>query len=188
MIKKLLIFAAIAMLFVGVQAGTASADLVLNGSFQTGDFTNWTQSGDNTFSYVSTASTGAPAGSTEAMLGTNGSNGTISQTINTTVGQAYTVSFWLASDDFLQTPTTYFKALWNGAVETTNPGLPSYTVGAFDYTQFVFTGIATSANTTLAFNYENDNAGYHLTDISAATATPIPATVWLFWPSAGLAG
>ena len=57
MIKKLLIFAAIAVLFVGVQAGTAGANLVLNGDFSqvdgNGDPLYWTQSNaNNTFSFV----------------------------------------------------------------------------------------------------------------------------------------
>jgi hypothetical protein len=190
MIKKLLIFAAIAVLFLGVQAGTAGADLVTNGSFGTGDFTGWNLSGDTSFAFVSSASAGAPSGSSyEAVLGTSGATGSISQSITTTAGQAYTVSFWLASDDYGKTPTTYFQALWNGTVKTTNPGLPNYSVGAFDYTQFVFTGVAAANTTTstISFNFQNDTA-YHLTGVSAS-AVPIPPTVWLFFPSlAGLIG
>jgi hypothetical protein len=186
MIRKLLVCAAIAMLFLGVQAGTACANLVLNGSFQTGDFTDWTQSNPgNTYAFF-TGATCAPV-ATEVQLGTNGlgTDTQIYQSIATTAGQSYTVSFWLANDDFSN--TSNFKLLWNGAVETTNPALQNSGL-AFNYTEFSFTGVATGATSVIAFDFQNDNSDYHLTNVNASP-TPIPATMLLFFPPlAGLLG
>ncbi len=185
------------MLFVGVQAGTASANLVLNGGFQTGDFTNWNinVNDPNTFAIVQPADNGAPAGySNEALLSTNGLgyNASLSQTIATTAGQSYIVSFWLANDDFSK--TSNFQALWSGSTAaltlmTSNGSLPNTSFSnAFDYNEFQFEGVATGATTTISFDFQNDNAVYHLTDVNASP-TPIPATVLLFGPAlAGLIG
>jgi hypothetical protein len=201
MIKKLLIFAAIAMLFVGLQAGTASANLVSNGSFQLGNsttITDWTQSNPNNTEYIlGPADGGAPAGvTTEVMLSTNGlgTDTQISQTIATTAGQSYIVSFWLAND--LPDSASYFKALWNGSTAaetltlmTSNGSLPNASLSnAFDYNEFQFEGVATGATTAIAFDFQNDNSFYHLTDVDASP-TPIPPTVLLFGPAlAGLFG
>lgn len=182
MIRKLFIFFAIAMLFAGLLTGKAGAnqELITNGGFETGDFSGWTLS-DPVDSFVSS---GGHSGNFEAVLGTSGSPESISQTINTTAGQNYIASFWLASDDFLQTPTTQFQVLWNGNPLTTTPGLQNYT-GAFDYTQFMFGAIATGPTSTIAFNFQNDNSVYHLDDVHASV--PEPAILWLvFPPLAGL--
>ena len=77
-------------------------NLIANGNFATGDFTNWTLGGN----YTST-STGpeiyidpnAEGGSTYAAgMGSVGADGTLSQTIATTAGQTYTLSFWLQNE------------------------------------------------------------------------------------------
>jgi hypothetical protein len=185
MIRKLFVFAAIAMLFFGVQAGTASADLtnnlLVNGGFETGDFTGWTLSSGVTFAFVLPNSGPSPS-PYEAQLGTTGP-ASISQAINTIAGQTYSVSFWLANDDY--SGSSYFKALWNGAPVTATPDLQNLVNTAFNYTEFTYTAIGTGGLTTLAFNFQNDNSIYHLTDVDAA-ATPIPAAVWLF--GSGLMG
>jgi len=199
MLKKLFILAAVAMLFLGVQAGTACADyaIVVNGDFGTGDFTGWTISDPtNTFAYVLQVAPqnyvpGGPS-NYEAQLGTNALGNTpgvaesISQTINTIAGHSYTVNFWLANDD--PSGTSYFNALWGGKTETltlltSNGATPNTTLSnAFDYNEFQFTDVATAATTTLAFTFLNDNGAYHLSDVG----TPIPAAAWLL--GSGLLG
>ena len=197
MLRKLLIFAAIAMLFLGVQAKTASADynLVTNGNFSTGNFTGWSFSNpNNTAAFVMAIAPqsyvpGGPTGN-EAQLGTNGLGTTTSiyQSLATTAGTTYNVVFWLANDD--PTELSSFQTLWNGNAEnltrlTNNGSLPNGTYSnAFDYNEFEFTATAIGASTALAFAFQNDNGLYHLTDVSATT--PIPAAVWLF--GSGLMG
>ena len=54
----------------------------------------------------------AESGSFAAALGSVGSDGTLSQTLQTTAGQQYTLSFWLANNG--SSPDD-FTAKWNGA-------------------------------------------------------------------------
>ena len=67
-------------------------NLVANGNFATGDFTDWTLGGNNQATHISTQAEGT---STHAVcLDSSGADATISQTIATTAGQTYTLSFW----------------------------------------------------------------------------------------------
>src|SRR5437773_4432346 len=80
---------ACALFFVGA-AGQAKADLVVNGGFETGDFTGWTVAAS--FTFVDPASPGVGgaggfathSGSFYAAMGSVGALGTISQTLSTT--------------------------------------------------------------------------------------------------------
>jgi hypothetical protein len=189
MFRKIIIIAAMAILSIGAQAGIASADLV-NGGFENGDFTGWTLSNidlNNDFVAV-LSNSGNPSfppnpGNYEAYLGKSGSAGTISQAFATTAGHAYTVSFWLASDDINKANTNVFQALWNGQTQNLNPVLnPNI---ASPYTQYLFTATAANASSTIAFNFQNDVSIYHLDNVSA-TPTPIPAAAWLL--GSGLMG
>jgi glutathionyl-hydroquinone reductase len=193
MIRKLSLLVAIALIFVGLQAGKANADfaLITNGNFATGDLTGWTLSdSSNTFAMPQAIAPqnivpGGPTGN-EVLLGTYGTVESISQTFTATAGQVLSVTFWLANDDYSGTST--FNVLWNGKTETltqlTNntPTANGLFSNNFAYNEFQFTDVA-AATTTLAFAFQNDNSEYHLTDVNAA---PIPAAVWFFGP--GLAG
>jgi len=189
MIRKLLKLATVAVLFMGVQAGSASANLVQNGSFQTGNFTDWSFSNlSNTFAIVAPVAPqnivpGGPTGN-EAQLGTNGlgTDTQIFQSIATSAGHSYTVSFWLANDDI--SATSGFQALGNGSAET----LTQLTFNApkpngqyshdFAYNEFEFTVLATGSTTNIAFDFQNDNSIYHLTDLDA-NVVPEPSAILL---------
>lgn len=70
-------------------------DYMLNGGFETGDFTNWVLAGDYTFTFVDDGSEFVPhSGSYEALLGNNTAPGTLSQTVATTPGTTYVLSCW----------------------------------------------------------------------------------------------
>lgn len=187
MFRKMIIVAAMAILAISAQVGTASANLVANGGFETGDFTGWVLTNGALDGYtVVVPNSGNPSsppnpGIYEAELSTNGSAGAISQTLTTTSGQAYTVSFWLASDS--KDAGNVFQALWNGAAQNLNPVLnPNL---ASPYTQYTFTATASDVSSTIAFNFQNDPSVYHLDNVDAA-ATPIPAAAWLL--GSGLMG
>jgi hypothetical protein len=102
-------------------SGICSAASILNGGFETGSFSDWTLSGDST--YTNVESIHPNSGSDEAHIGAFGDNGYgfISQTIATTPGAIYTLSFWYGeynSNDPQSKPDGY---LLPGNVNTTDP-------------------------------------------------------------------
>src|ERR1700680_3727262 len=116
---------------IGLAVGTAQADnLVTNGSFETRDFTGWTRSGNLGFTGVECP--GAPFagpgdGNCDALLGPVGSDGGLTQTLNTLPGRLYDVTFDFRPDG--GTPSD-FSAVWAGApvFSVTNPAASAYQV------------------------------------------------------------
>ena len=100
----------------GTGSTTSSGNLVTNGSFETGDFSDWTVGGDS-----ATLNTGpqlfvdntAESGTHAAAFGSMGGDGTLSQTIATTPGETYTLSFWLENET-AGSDMNDFKAMWDG--------------------------------------------------------------------------
>lgn len=172
MFRKMIVIAVMALLAISAQMGTASAGLV-NGGFETGDFTGWSVDTGNNWAMV--VSPDAQEGTYSAELGTYEAVGTLSQTFSTTIGQAYLVSFWVAND-FLD-DTNVFQVLWNGQVQTLDPVLEA-TV-AFPYTQYEFITTAAAIDSTIAFNFQNDASVFHLDNVGVAPV-PEPSTILLF--------
>jgi hypothetical protein len=168
----------------------AMADLVTNGGFETGDFTGWTQDGNigSTFAAQGLYDSYLPySGNYFAALGPIGSDGTLSQSLATTPGQAYTLTFYLASNGI--TPNDFTATFNNQAVFTdtnlhaTNASFP------YAYMQETFTTSATSTSMPLVFAFRNDPSYLALDDVSvveASSSAPEPDSLALF--AAGLAG
>ena len=148
-----------------VQASAAGINLVQNGGFETGDLGNWTEAGNTGFSGVFCG--GAPEGICEAFFGPIGSPGGIAQNIATTAGGQYSISFVFNSDG--GTPGA-FEADFGGQtlLSLTNPA------AAGDQT-FTFTTFATSANTLLQFEFQDDS-GFMFLDAVQVAAVPEPAS------------
>jgi hypothetical protein len=143
------------------------SNLLVNGGFETGDFTGWTQSG-NTQS--TTVATDFPrTGTYAADLGPTGSLGFLSQTVSTTPGQTYTVDYWLDHPYSNSVPNEFRVSVGGTTIyDQTN-------LGNFTYTEFTFTYTATSATTTLQFGFREDPAYFYLDDVSF-TSAPSPAS------------
>jgi hypothetical protein len=163
-----------------VAVSGASAQIVTNGGFETGDFTGWTQFGNTGFSGVEPV--GVHSGSFGAFFGPVGSTGGITQALATTSGDSYTFSFWLSNDGVGQ-GTTSFEADWNGASVFTlsNPS-------TFDYTLESFTETAGSNSTPITFSFQNDPSFWLFDDVSVvdngpagstSSVTPEPTTMTL---------
>src|SRR6266850_8015712 len=100
-------------LAVGIGGPAHAAELVTNGSFETGDFTGWTLSGNTGFTGVECP--GAPFagpgdGNCDAFFGPVGSTGGITQTLNTQAGRFYNITFDFRPDG--GTPSS-FSAVWD---------------------------------------------------------------------------
>src|SRR5437016_1069609 len=71
--------------------------LTVNGGFETGDLTGWTNTGDTSSTAVNNVNPHSGTFALEA--GPANGEGFLDQVIPTVAGTAYDVSFWLANDD-----------------------------------------------------------------------------------------
>jgi hypothetical protein len=155
-----------------------AANIVANGSFESGDFSGWTPPSDN-LTFVVTGPfasypngdftfSGAEEGSYYAVLGST--DGTLSQVVSDIPGVPYAFSFWLAS---VGDQGSDFSASWNGTelLSLSNPN-----TGA-DWTRFSFIVTGTGSDTIL-FRF-TDEPGYIALDNISADAIPEPASLTL---------
>jgi Immunoglobulin domain len=154
-------------------------EFILNGGFETGDFSNWVLAGDYTYTLVYDGSGpllyGGSAfvphsGGYEALLGNETSPGTLSQTVATTPGTTYLLSCWFNN---LYGDPGQFSVSWDGNVllNETNPV-------ANGWTSYQFTVTATQTSTVVQFGFFDNAANYFgLDDVSLQTQTNIVPTV-----------
>ena len=156
-------------------ARAAAANLVANGGFETGDLSGWTEVGNT--GYGAVACGGAPEGDCEAFFGPVGSPGGIAQSVATTAGGEYAISFVLNSDG--GTPGA-FKVDFGAQtlLDLANPP------AAGDQT-FTFDAIAAGPASILQIQFQDDTGFMFLDDVRVS-AVPEPAGFALI--SAGLLG
>ena len=180
--KRYAALLALALSLLLVQA--AAAELVVNGGFETGDFFGWTYTGNLG---VAGVDVDAPhSGTYEGYFGEVGSMGFLSQSIATTPGASYDVSFWLWSYGIPGDISNQFQAKWDDTVMFAQTDIPGdYPV---NYTQYQFTMVASDTFTEIEFGLRNDPEWIYLDDISV-NQVPIPGAVWLLGSGlVGLAG
>jgi hypothetical protein len=147
---------------VNVPSPPPSTNLVVNGGFETGDFTGWTIGPYQPDQTIIT--TNSHFGTYAAALGPASGLGSLSQTLATTSGQHYTLDFWLAN---VSSGPDDFMIKWNGtavAPEIVNEHAQGYTEYKFDL-------VATGATTALEFDYRQDPTQWRLDDISVTAGT-----------------
>jgi hypothetical protein len=177
MILGLMASAALAM----VPAVASAAELVTNGGFETGDFTGWTQFGATDNTGVSTSD--VHSGDFAAYFGAVRNTGGITQTLNTVIGQTYTISMWAQGD---AGAPNFGSVMFGGqtlVTTTDNPGFP--------YQLLTYTAVATSALTDLTYTFRHDPAYFYVDDVSVtglAGAVPEPASWALMIAGVGVAG
>jgi len=168
---KTLILTAIRCSFMFIAAAAlslahpASANLITNPGFETGDFTGWSID----CPFCSVDSTNPHSGQYAAVLR---EQSRLLQPVNLASGQDYILSFWLASTD-----------VTGGGIIVINGDFVSEIFGAFDYTQFIY-GAQGMGPTTLEFFFSGT---LYLDDVSLTSAVPEPfSTLWLALPFAGM--
>lgn len=167
--------------------------IVVNGGFETGDFTGWTLMGD-TITYHNVCNIVATdadypgvvhTGDYGAFLGEIGYAASLSQALPTVPGQIYLVSFWL--DNVQAGGGQTFSAFWNNTnyIDLESPS-------DFTWSNFQFVVTAETTNDVLEFFAENDANYFGFDDV---TVTPVPPVFFLSdgsvtngfqlsWPSA----
>ena len=152
-------------------ASGTTTNLVVNGDFETGDFTGWALSGNvapGSYGPQTYINSIAESGQYAAGLGPMGSDGTLSQAIQSAAGQHYTLSFWLANAGGAPND---FTAKWNG--QTLVALVNQSTQGYKEYT-FDVVGIAGTSN--LEFDFQHDPSHWNLDNISVmAVGAQAPA-------------
>jgi hypothetical protein len=137
---------------------------IVNGGFETGNFTGWTRSGNQGFTSVTTTPF-ARSGTFGAALGPIGSDGFLSQTLETIPGKPYIVSFSLRSDGGLPND---FNASWAGTQFFSQTNIPGG-----EYLTYTFTEVAPGSSTLLQFGFRNDPGFLGLDDVSVIADPPL---------------
>lgn len=153
--------------------GTANANLITNGGFETGDITGWSCVGADRCD----TATGAWANSgTYGMTGYDNSGyATLSQTISTIIGETYDFSFF--SRTTFDNPANILTYI-TGSGSTLVPRTTFYALTTESF-------IATQASTVISFLFETDSGTgmWSIDDVSvvaSSSVVPIPAAAWLF--------
>jgi PEP-CTERM motif len=155
-----------------VWSSAASANLVTNGGFDTGNFSSWTVNGNG----ISIDSFFAASPCCDAAFGA-GSNdpnpGTLSQTLLTMPGHAYAIKLSLMDES--GTFTNTFTVNFGNFSQTITGDL-----APFAMTKFVLNVAAadvTNVNTDLVFQGINDNAAWNLDNVAVVSnAVPEPSS------------
>ncbi len=172
------------------------ANIVANGSFESGDLTGWTLSGETDSTFVAAWAefpkwqgqpiphqpAGVDMGQYLLQAGPT-ILGYITQNLPTTPGATYQLSFWLADDTGYGDPTE-FTVNWG---DTTL--VDSVTAIGYDMTKFTYYVTASGNTTPLTFGLANPPLFFYLDNIEVeqtATPTPIPPALLLF--GSGLTG
>lgn len=149
-----------------------AANFVVNGGFETGDFTGWTLSGNTGFMGVQCPGPGPTVaqGNCSAFAGPVGSDGFLNQDLATSAGQSYVLSFEFEPDG--GTPSE-FAAAFGGTtlLDIVNPSASGFQTRSFLVT-------ASGPVTTLSFSFRDD-PGFIFFDAVSVTATPEPASLLL---------
>jgi len=149
-------------------AAHAQANLVVNGSFESG-LASWTTNGFLLQGFDYGIDNAAQSGSSAFYGGAIESLGYLNQTFATQAGQTYNVDFWLASDGFLP---NRFQVLANGQILL---DLEDILIQPYGARHTAFTAIGPT--TQLQFGFRSDSGLLHLDNVTVAI--PEPETVVL---------
>jgi hypothetical protein len=182
LVLKTCLRASLLIALVGFTNATANAqNLVSNPGFESGA-TDWVFAGIAHLSDGANAHTGA---NETQFSGFDSTTGTVTQSVPTTIGTEYLISFWATSDGFSVADGNELDASFGdvGSDDLTDIG----TLGAHSrdpYTQYSFEETADATSTPLQFFGEDPYGNIWLDDISVTAVVtppvPEPGTLVLF--------
>ena len=156
----------------------AAQNLVANPGFETGNFSGWTQAGNTGATFVAPSShicggTAGFSGNYGTCLGPASNPGyLIQQSLNTTPGGIYNLSFMLQHMSSAVSPNAYFRVSWEGIPIFLNNG------GMFSWGQQNFVVSAVNTGSVLQFEFLENPSFYNLDDVWVG-AVPEPASMTL---------
>jgi hypothetical protein len=159
-------------------ARPASANLITNPGFESGDLTGWAVGG---FGDIGVDSSNPHSGSYAAFFG--GENPILTQILDTVPDTIYTVSFWLANSSVSESNS--FSVIFAGEtlLELSNSE-------PFGYTLFTFSGLSVRGRAeAIDFVGEAPEGFWYLDDVSVTASGFVPepfSTLWLALPFAGI--
>jgi len=178
-----LCFALLTAAFAGVSGHASAQNLVNNGSFETGSFASWTEVGNTAFNGVQCPGASfVSQGNCDAYFGPIGSLGGITQTLATTAGQQYLVTFALSGDGSVPS-----QLLVNFGAQTLL-NLSNAATTTTGFRTFAFDAVAAGASTLLSFNFRNDAGFMELDNVAVTVAIPEPETYALMLAGFALLG
>ena len=148
-----------------------SQSIVVNGGFETGDFSGWTLMADSDSTLVGNLSGLVHAGRYGAELGQPGLLGYLSQTLPTTAGQTYLVSLWLSNPKNSVSTNAMpneFQLQWEGATIYDATNLPFMA-----WTNLQFTVMADDSGSLLQCGFRDDPYYLGLDDVSVKPIKPV---------------
>jgi hypothetical protein len=141
-----------------------SGNLIVNGGFETGDFTGWTTVAALDTSFFGVSGDNPHSGTFAAFFGSYSTErDDIFQDVPTIPGHTYHISYWVAN---LGGGQTEIRSSWGGTVlEDLFPD------NAFAYQQHTFDVVATSTSTELRIGGYQIPAYWYLDDVSVTDTT-----------------
>jgi hypothetical protein len=162
----------VAVALVAVLSGQSRADFIVNGGFETGDFTGWTGwTSSNDFAGVDSSFNGYTphSGSFFAFAGPVGGVSFLSQTFaDPVVGEPLTINLFMQADGF--TPNE-FTVVFNGNTLYDQVNVPSQ-----PWTPFTFTALSATSN-TLQIGIRDDPSYIAIDDVSVTGSPAAPPAV-----------
>jgi hypothetical protein len=171
----------------------AYSSTLINGDFETGDFSGWSLTGNVEFGWLEgVCANGSGFGDTictshsggfAAAIGPFEPGVHLSQDLATTPGSLYNLTFYLRNHNADQAPENRFIVTFDG-----NVVYAATNASDFGYTEFSFQNLlASSENTHLDFEIENTPGGFFMDDVSV-NAVPEPGSVLLMSTALGALG